>query len=570
MRIKNSLSAISICLFSLFVLNAISCRRSQTPSPPQPPVKQAAKPIVPAVVQPVAPAVQAPQIPQVPQGTAAATVQPRKQPNIIMIMTDDVGWGDLGSYGGGVMRGAPTPNLDRLAAEGMRFENYYGQASCTAGRASFVTGRIPIRTALSIVLVPGSPDGLHKEDPTIAEYLKKAGYTTVQMGKWHLGDKPEYFPTEHGFDEMYHMLPYYAGVYAYDDPNLNPAWPKNDPVFMAAWNQINRGEWEGQAGQAPRKTRDFTYQDLPTIDDQVRDTAIEWIRKHAGDANPFFMYVNFMKLHQPNFPAPEWKGKSPGMHPYLDSLMELDYNTGRVVQTIRDLGLAENTLIVWTTDNGAWVDAWPDAGYTPFRGEKGTPFEGGFRVPAIAWWPGHIKPGTVGTDLMSHMDWWPTFAHLAGLEPPPHEWQDNAGKPIIFDGIDQTDYLLGQGPGKRDDFIFYNDNSFGGVRYKQYKFLFTAKDTWLGPRISMDAPAIYNLQWDPGEQYDILFNGAAPTRGDFKTSPGRFAGADHGWTLTYAQMVMEKYFNELKKAPNRQPSPAGGNLGAMIPQENRP
>ena len=342
-------------------------------------------------------------------------------------MSDDVGWGDLGSYGGGVMRGAPTPHLDRLAAEGMRFVNYYGQASCTAGRASFITGRIPIRTALSLVLVPGDPNYLHKEDPTIAEQMKKAGYTTVQLGKWHLGDVPEAYPIAHGFDEMYHMLPYYAGVYAYDDPNLNPAWPKNDPKFMAAWKTVNIGEWEGKAGEPAKKVRDFTYPHLATSDTEIRDTAINWIKQHARDDRPFFMYLNFMKLHQPNFPSPDWKGKSPGMHPHLDSLMELDHNSGMVVQAIRDLGLADNTLVVWTTDNGAWVDAWPDAGYTPFRGEKGTPFEGGFRVPAIAWWPGRIQAGRIVTDMMSHMDWWPTFARLAGAEPPPREWKDNSG-----------------------------------------------------------------------------------------------------------------------------------------------
>lgn len=493
-----------------------------------------------------------------------------KKPNIIVIMTDDVGWGDLGCYGGGVMRGAPTPHLDRMASEGVRFVNYYGQASCTAGRASFITGRIPIRTALSLVLVPGDPNYLMKEDPTIAEAMKKEGYTTVQLGKWHLGDVPAAYPTAHGFDEMYHMLPYYAGVYAYPDPNLNPLWPKDDPKFMAMWKQINTGEWEGKAGQPAKKTRDFTYQDLATVDNRVRSTAVEWIEKHANDDKPFFMYLNYMKVHQPNFPSPEWKGKSPGKHPYLDSLMELDFNCGEILRTVREKGLADNTLIVWTTDNGAWVDAWPDAGYTPFRGEKGSPFEGGFRVPAIAWWPGKIKPGTVATDMMSHMDWWPTFVKLAGGQAPPREWKDNEGKPIIFDGLEQTDLLLGSGPGKREDFVFYNDTSFGGVRHKQYKFLFTAKDTWLGPEIRLVAPAVFNLQWDPGEQFDILFNGAMPTRGEFKSSPGRFAGPDHGWTLMFAQEVMGKHFMELKKFPNRPSKPGGGGLFPLIPPESRP
>jgi arylsulfatase A-like enzyme len=241
-----------------------------------------------------------------------------KKPNIVMIMTDDVGWGDLGCYGGGVMRGAPTPHLDRLAAEGMRFVNYYGQASCTAGRASFITGRIPIRTALSLVLVPGDPDHITNETPTVAQFLKeKAGYTSVQLGKWHLGDVPEAYPTANGFDEMYHMLPYYAGVYAYDDPNLNSAWPKNDAQFMAIWNKYNLSEWEGKAGQPAKKVRErFDSKNLVTSDTEIRETAVKWIKDHAKDDKPFFMYCNFMKVHQPNFPAPEWKGKSPAGMPY--------------------------------------------------------------------------------------------------------------------------------------------------------------------------------------------------------------------------------------------------------------
>jgi arylsulfatase len=322
--------------------------------------------------------------------TAPTQAQQAQKPNVIMIMSDDVGWGDLGSFGGGIMRGAPTPQLDRMATEGMRFVNYYGQASCTAGRASFITGRVPVRTALSSVLVPGDPNGLTAETPTIAETLKKGGYSTVMLGKWHLGDKPENFPTAHGFDEMYHMLPYYAGVYAYDDPTLHPNFPFKDADFMKTWSEFNRSEYEGKAGQSPKIVKQtFNYNDLATADDQMRSTAVDWVNTHAKDANPFFMCVFFEKVHNPNNPSPRWKGKSPGGGNYLDALMEMDDNSGQIIQAVRDAGISDNTLIIWTTDNGAWIDAWPDAGYTPFRGEKGSPYEGGFRVPAIAWWPGH-------------------------------------------------------------------------------------------------------------------------------------------------------------------------------------
>ena len=494
-----------------------------------------------------------------------------KRPNIVVIMSDDVGWGDLGCYGGGPMRGAPTPHLDRLASEGMRFANYYGQASCTAGRASFITGRIPIRTALSLVLLPGDPDHLTPQTPTVAQFLSEQGYSTVQIGKWHLGDVEESYPTSNGFAEMYNMLPYYAGVYAYSDPNLTPDWPADNPEFMAEWSKVNLGEWQGKAGMPPVKTREFEWQDLATVDTDMRKTAVQWLQDHAHDEQPFFMYLNFMKVHQPNFPSPEWKGKSPGRHPFLDSLMELDDNSGQVVQAIRDLGIAEDTLVVWTTDNGAWVDAWPDAGYTPFRGEKGSGYEGGFRVPAIAWWPGTIEAGTVATEMMSHMDWWPTFAGMIGAEAPPHVWQDNDGNGIVFDGIDNSAYVLGKGPSAREEFFYYYDQAFAGLRVENYKFMFTAKDTWLGPTMALtSAPAVYNLFWDPGEQFDVLFNGAMPTAGELKTSPGRFAGADHGWTVSMLMTpAMQAHFEEMAKYPNI-PSKIDGGPFYQIPQEHRP
>ena len=542
-----------------------------------------------------------------------------KKPNIVFIMSDDVGWGDLGCYGGGIMRGAPTPHLDRLASEGMRFVNYYGQASCTAGRASFVTGRIPIRTALSMVITPGNKAGITDETPTIAHDMRKAGYHTVQLGKWHLGEKPENYPTANGFDAMYHMLPWYAGVYAYPDPKLNPAWPKDNVPFQEWWKSINMGEWEGKVGEPAKQTREFTYLDLHTCDERIRDTAVDYIRNHAQDQKagkddkPFFMYCCFMKVHQPNFPSPEWKGKSPGQYPYLDALMELDHNSGMVIDAVREAGIAEDTIIVWTTDNGAWIDAWPDAGYTPFRGEKGSCYEGGFRVPAIVSWPGKITAGTVATEMMSHMDWWPTFSALANVpeaERPKHFWKDRKGKPIIFDGIDQSDYLLNpheyssydqytgvdpkapkiegrQGregvqplkPALRQNFIYYDDNTFGGVRHKQYKFMFTTKDNWLGPSSQLLSPAVFKLDWDPAEQYDILFNGAAPTVGTMKSSPGRFAGPDHGWALHYAEAVMDPHFSEMKikevdgyKDPYLPPPPApgGANLFGLIPKNFAP
>jgi arylsulfatase len=216
------------------------------------------------------------------------------------------------------------------------------------------------------------------------------------------------------------------------------------------------------------------------------------------------------------------------------------------------------------------VDAWPDAGYTPFRGEKGSGYEGGFRCPCIAHWPGKIKAGTVATGMMSHMDWWPTFAGILGLQAPPHIWKDNEGKPIVFDGLDNSNYVLGKGHSKRGDFFYYTDQTFAGLRVNQYKFLFTTKDTWLGTAMPLSTPAVFNLQWDPHEQYDILFNGAAPTQGTRTTSPGHFAGSDHGWTLTlYMLPAMYPHFGEIGKIPNKKSKINGGPF-YMIPPENRP
>ncbi len=503
--------------------------------------------------------------------SAEEPAKPARKPNIVFIMTDDVGVGDLGCYGGGETRGCLTPHLDRLANEGMRFTNYYGQASCTAGRASFITGRIPIRTALSTVLAPGDVNGLEKEDPTIAEALKKLGYTTIQWGKWHLGDRPENFPTAHGFDEMRFMLPYYAGVYAYDYLPLQPDFPIHNEMFMKNWNKINLSQWKGKNGQAPEvQVKKFGYEDLATVDDKIREDVVNYIKDHAKDETPFFLYVCFMKVHNPNNPSPRFKGKSAGGGNYLDSLMELDDNSGQVVQAIRDAGIDKDTIVVWTTDNGAWIDAWPDAGYTPFRGMKGTSFEGGFRVPAIVWWPGHVKAGTVANEMMSHMDWWPTFVKLAGGEPPSRIWKDNNGKGIIFDGIDNSDYLLGKSKSKRDHFIYINDLEFGGLRVNNFKILYTAQDTWLGPKLKLAFPAVYNLWWDPGEQYDCCFNGAAPTRGDLKTSPGRFSGSDHGWILVLTQPYLDQFFGELLEYPNRPTKPSGGSADQVVDAYNNP
>src|SRR5215471_18038654 len=381
-------------------------------------------------------------------GMVASTpvaAQQQKRPNIVMLMTDDTGWNDFGAYsGGGAALGHPTPNIDRIAKEGAVFTSWYGQASCTAGRASFMTGRIPIRSALSIVVAPGDENALKKETPTIAEFFQKNGYSTYFSGKWHLGDKPTAYPIEHGFDEM-KFAAYYPGVYTYADTSkwFHPWFPSYNQEFAKQYfDVVNMYEWEGEAGKPAKRGEYITYDNLATFDVRQADYAIDYIKKHAKDDKPFFMDVNFMKMHNPTNAARQFAGKS-RLGDYSDSLMELDDNIGRVMDAIR--AEAPNTIVIVTADNGAWQDAYPDAGTSPFRGEKGTAFEGGWRVPAVMWWPGHIAAGVTYGEMMSHIDCWSTLAAMCGITPPPMgEMMDNNGKPIYFDSMDNSAYILGK------------------------------------------------------------------------------------------------------------------------------
>jgi arylsulfatase A-like enzyme len=516
-------------------------------------------------------------------GTALAA---DKKPNVVILMSDDVGWGDYGAYFGGAALGHPTPNIDRLAKEGAMFTSWYGQASCTAGRASFMTGRIPIRSALSVVVVPGDKNGLTAETPTIAEFFKKNGYSTYFSGKWHLGDVPKFYPIEHGFDEMKQFAAYYPGVYGYNDisNNAHPWFPIYNKAYWDEYQKVvNLYEWEGTAGKPAVKGDNgamITLTNLADFDMRQTDSAIEYIRKHAKDDKPFFMDVNFMKMHQPTSPNKKFLGKS-RLGSYSDSMLEMDYNIGRIMDVIREV--APDTIVVHTADNGAWQDAWPDAGTNPFRGEKGTGFEGAFRVPGIMWSPGRIPAGQVLSEMMSHMDVWPTTATMAGLTPPPHgAWKDNNGKPIYFDGIDNTAYVTGKAKhSARDSWIYTDGETFLGARYDiggdpanpdlivAWKTLFTSKDTWLGPELNLGAiGSIYNLTMDPYEKYDMLFNGAVSTRNP-TTSPGRYAGMDNGWAISLMDIPISEFNKSIVQYPSIKRFP-GGASNDNIPNLQNP
>jgi arylsulfatase A-like enzyme len=505
------------------------------------------------------------------------------KPNIVVLMTDDTGWNDFGAYsGGGTALGHPTPNVDRLAKEGATFTSWYGQASCTAGRASFITGRIPIRSALSIVVTPGDMNYLRKETPTIAEFFQKNGYSTYFSGKWHLGDKPDSYPIEHGFDEMKHFAAYYAGVYAYTDTsnNFHPWFPSYNPQFKKLYDSIvNLGEWEGVAGQPAKRVGTIDYDYMATFDVRQTDSAVDYIKKNAKGAKPFFMDVNFLKMHNPTNPAPAFKGKS-RLGNYSDSLMELDANIGRIMETIR--AEAPNTIVILTADNGAWQDAYPDAGTTPFRGEKGSAFEGGWRVPGIMWWPGKIAADSRFHEMMSHIDTWATLATMVGLAPPPHAWVGDDGKPIYFDSIDNSAYILGQSPhSARTSWVYIDGEIFQGVRADvggdpeapwrniAWKYLYTAKDSWLGPEQNLGSiGALYNLTMDPFEKYDMIFNGAQAMRA-LTTSPGRYSGQDNGWAAALIGAAQLAFNETIIKYPSITRVPGGASTD-LVPNLQYP
>jgi arylsulfatase A-like enzyme len=336
----------------------------------------------------------------------AQAVKQKRKPNIVLILSDDFGYGDAGVYGGGENRGMPTPNLDRLAAEGMQFMSFYAQPSCTPGRAAVLTGRIPNRSGMTTVAFQGQGGGLPAAEWTLASLLKTAGYKTFFTGKWHLGESDYALPNAHGYDEMKYVGLYHLNAYTYADPEW---FPDMDPDLRKMFAKVTKGAMSGKAGAAAKEefkvngqyvnTPEKGVVGIPFYDEYVEKAALDFLDANAKSAEPFFMSVMFMKVHQPNMPAPEFRGKSMSKSKYADSVVENDARIGRIVEKIRSLGLDDNTYVFWSTDNGAWQDVYPDAGYTPFRGTKGTVREGGNRVPSIAWGPG-IKAGTRNSDIL--------------------------------------------------------------------------------------------------------------------------------------------------------------------------
>ena len=457
----------------------------------------------------------------------AAPAAAADKPNIILILSDDFGYGDSTPYGGGPGRGMPTPNLERLANEGMTFFSFYAQPSCTPGRAAVQTGRIPNRSGMTTVAFQGQGGGLPAAEWTLASVLKTAGYQTFFTGKWHLGEADYALPNAQGYDEMKYVGLYHLNAYTYGDP----AWfPDMDPELRTMFEKVTKGSLSGKAGEKAKEDFKINGQyvntpekgvvGIPLFDEYVEKASIEYLDKVAKSDKPFFMSINFMKVHQPNMPAPEFEHKSLSKSKFADSIVENDTRIGRVVEKVRKLGLDKNTYIFWTTDNGAWQDVYPDAGYTPFRGTKGTVREGGNRVPAIAWGP-KIKAGTRNFDIVGGLDYMATFAALAGLKLPD---KDREGQPIIFDSYDMSPILFGTGKSERTSWFYFTENELtpGAARVGNYKAVFNMRGDngqatgglavdsnlgWKGPdKYVATVPQIFDLWQDPQERYDIFMN----------------------------------------------------------------
>lgn len=469
----------------------------------------------------------------------AAPAMAEDPPNILLIISDDTGYGDLGPYGGGEGRGMQTPNIDRLANEGMTFFSFYAQPSCTPGRAAMQTGRIPNRSGMTTVAFQGQGGGLPEEEWTLASVLKTAGYDTYFTGKWHLGEDDYALPNAQGYDEMKYAGLYHLNAYTYADPTW---FPDMDSELREMFKSVTKGALSGKAGEKAKE--DFAingqYVDkpdesvtlhgvdypngvvgIPYFDGYVQQAAMEFLEDAAKSDNPFFINVNFMKVHQPNLPHPDFEHKSLSKSKYADSVHELDARIGAIMDKLRELDLDDNTLVFYTTDNGAWQDVYPDAGYTPFRGTKGTVREGGNRVPAIAWMPGKIAANAKNHDIVGGLDLMATFATLADVDLPK---KDRAGEPIIFDSYDMSPVLFGTGKSERKSWFYFTENELtpGAARVGNYKAVFNLRGDngmatgglavdsnlgWKGPdKYAATVPQVFDLWADPQERYDLFMN----------------------------------------------------------------
>lgn len=452
----------------------------------------------------------------------------QKKPNILVLWGDDIGTTNISAYSDGVM-GYTTPNIDRLANEGMRFLHYYGEQSCTAGRAAFLTGQHGIRTGLTKVGFPGAPMGMNQLDPSIGGIMKNLGYVTGQFGKNHVGDRNENLPTVNGFDEFFGNL-YHLN--AEEEPEL-PDYPK-DPAYLAKFGprgvlkctatNTDDGTVDPRFGKIGKQkiedTGALTKKRMETVDDETSAAAIDFIKRQNAAGKPFFCWFNATRMHLRTHVRAEHRGRyTHGDSEYIDGMIEHDETIGSILKALDELGIADNTIVVYSTDNGPHMNTWPDGAMTPYRSEKNTNWEGAFRVPCIVRWPGHIKAGTVTTEIMSHNDWMPTFASIAGepdLVNKLLKGYNANGKSykVHLDGYDQSKFLEGKTPKSARDKFFYSDDDglLVGLREGDYKYVFAEQrlegtlGVWAEPFTKLRLNKIFNLFQDPFERADITSN----------------------------------------------------------------
>ena len=483
----------------------------------------------------------------------AAAQQPQKKPNIVVFWGDDIGQSNISAYTKGMM-GYRTPNIDRVANEGMLFTDYYAEQSCTAGRSAFITGQSVFRTGLSKVGLPGASLGMRDEDPTIAEALKGLGYATGQFGKNHLGDKDEMLPTKHGFDEFFGNL-YHLN--AEEEPELRD-YPsaKDFPNFRKTYGP--RGvlhTWANPDGtQKIENTGPLTKKRMETVDDEFLDGAIAFIKKQKAEGKPFFVWMNTTHMHFRTHAKPESLGQSGRWQSeYHDAMIDHDKQVGKMLALLDELGIANDTIFFYSTDNGPHENSWPDAGTTPFRSEKNSNWEGAFRVPAMVRWPGHIKAGTVSNDIMSHLDWFPTLVAAAGDPDITNKFLKGTtiGKKtfkVHLDGYNQLPYLTGQTKEdpRKEFFYFSDDGDLLGLRFDNWKLVFAQQrvpgtmQIWTEPFVKTRIPYIFNLRTDPYEHATITSN----SYWDWIF--------DHAFLLVPAQTYVGQFLATFKEYPPRQ------------------
>jgi arylsulfatase A-like enzyme len=433
------------------------------------------------------------------------------KPNILVIFGDDIGQTNISRYSHGLV-GYNTPHIDSIGEEGFTFTDYYAENSCTAGRSSFITGQSPMRTGMTKVGVPGAPVGIQKRDITIAEALKPLGYATGQFGKNHLGDKDEYLPTNHGFDEFFGNL-YHLN--AEQEPEM-PYWPKDDPAFLKIYNP--RGVIHSYADGKIEDTGPLNMKRMETIDDETSGAAMDYMDKQVKAGKPFFVWMNFTRMHIFTHVRESMRGQSgmPG-NEYADGMVEHDQDVGKLLKKVDDLGIKDNTIVIYTTDNGPNQFSWPDAATTPFRSEKDSNWEGAFRVPAMIRWPGHIKANVWSNEIVSGMDWFPTLLAAAGNPNIKEQLLKGTGPggmahKVHLDGYNILPYLTGQeAHSPRHEFFYFDDDGqLVAMRYDNWKVDFCEQRApggfavWQEPFVCTRTTKIFNLRMDPYERADVV------------------------------------------------------------------